>query len=453
MSAVLDERSEVVDPAEHRSRSLRSGILGSLGVRTVAVIAPLVLIPINLDYLGPALFGLWATLTAAAAVTTFSDLGMGNGLLTLLPGALAKGETGEARALVSSAYGLLIAVSLGVLAVLMATFPFVPWESFFDPDHTLDRSSVRLVIALSLGFTAIGAPLSLCLRLYYATQRGHMAAVWTSAAILSPLVPVLLGVQLGWSPFLVVVVLVAAGPFTQLIATAWLFIRVAPELRPTRHLASFLLVRRLFRLGAMFLVLSVALVFSTNLDNIVLARSVGLAAVTAFAIPAKVFAQFLQAITLINLPLWAAHGDAMARGDAAWVRRTTGRMIAASAGAASLATIITVFAGPPLLRAWLGRPEELPLSLLLGLGLATVATSALSPLFMVQNAAGFVMPQIIGWGAFAIITLPIKFLATQAWGYKVLPWVTFVGLLLLVAPTCIYAARRVLQGLETRATA
>lgn len=438
---------QVVDPAALRNRALRSGIAGSLGVRAVAVLAPLLLIPMNLSYLGPALFGLWATLTAVGAVTTFSDLGMGNGLLTLLPGSLARGERREARALVSSAYGLLIAVSVGVLALLLATFPFVPWETIFDPDRTLNHSSVRLVVAVSLALTAIGAPLSLCFRLYYATQRAHLAAVWTSAVILSPLVPVLLGVRFRLSPFLVVVVLVACGPLTQLFATVWLFTRVAPELRPNPRLVSRALVGRLFRLGAFFLILSVALVLGTSFDNLLLTHSVGLAAVTAFAIPAKVFAQLAQGISLINLPLWAAHGDALARGDRRWVSRTTKRMVVISAGAAALASTAAVVAGPPLLRLWLGRPVELPVGLLIALGLTLVATSALSPLFMIQNAAGAVVPQIIGWGLFAVATLPAKYLATRAWGYEVLPWFTLAGLLLLVAPPCVGSARVVLEGI------
>ena len=389
-----------------REKALRSGIVGSLAVRAVALVAPLVLIPINLDYLGPALFGLWATLTAVTAVSTFSDLGMGNGLLTLLPGTLARGETHEARALVSSAYGLLSAVSLGALGILLATFPFVEWNALVDPDHALDRSGVRLVLLISLAVTAIAAPLSLCLRLFYALQRGQLAAIWTSAVILAPLVPVLVGVQLGLSPYAIVVLLIASGPVIQLIATMWLFLRVAPELRPHPRLCSVPRIRRLFRLGALFLVLSVTLVLATSLDNLVLAHSVGLAAVTAFAIPAKVFAQLAQAITWVNLPLWAANGDAMARGDALWVRRTTVKMVALSSGVAAVVGLAFVVVGPAIMRAWLGRPIEFPLGVLLGLALATTVTAALSPLFMVQNAAGVVVPQIIGWGAFAILTGP-----------------------------------------------
>lgn len=440
--------SDTAGHAARRSRALRSGILGSLGVRAVAVVGPLVLIPINLNYLGPGLFGFWATLTTITAVTTFSDLGMGNGLLTLLPGSLARRDLIEARALISSAYGLLISVSVGIITILAVTFPFVPWESFFDPDHTLDQSSVRLVIAVSLALTAIGAPLSLCLRLYYATQRAQVAAVWTSAAILSPLVPVLLSIRLGLNPFVVVIILVASGPVTQLLATLWLFIRVAPELRPSMRLISASRVRRIFRLGGLFLVLSVALALGTGLDNLVLSHSVGLAAVTAFAIPAKVFSQFRQGISLINLPMWAANGDAIARGDAQWARRATTRMVMLSTAAAVLASAVTLFAGPPVLRAWLGQPMELPTSLLLGLGFAFIALAALSPIFMVQNAAGAITPQIVGWGTFAILTLPAKYLATREWGYEVLPWITFAGLVLLVAPPCLRSTQVVLQKLD-----
>lgn len=442
-----DTPPDVSAATAHRSRALRSGILGSLGIRAVAVVGPLLLIPVAIDHLGTSLFGLWVTLAAVTSVATFSDLGMGNGLLTLLPKALADGETDHARGLVSSAYALLAAVSASAIALLALTFPYVPWEAVFDPDATLDQSRVRLVVGVSLALTALAAPLNLSLRLYYATQRAHLAALWTSVSVLAPLIPVLVAVRVDTDPFLVVVLLIAAGPVTQLVASLWFFIRVAPELRPGPRLASWRLVRRLFRLGSLFLGLSVALVLSTSLDNVVLAQSVGLASVTAYAIPAKVFAQLAQAMTLLSLPLWAATGDAIARGDSAWVRRATGWMVSASAGAAALAGLAAVVAGPPALRAWLGHPVPLPTSVLLGLALATTVTAALSPLFMVLNAAGVVVPQIIGWGAFALITLPLKYFATDAWGYETLPWVTLLGLLALVAPSCVVAATRVVRSL------
>jgi O-antigen/teichoic acid export membrane protein len=257
---------------------------------------------------------------------------------------------------------------------------------------------------------------------------------------------VLVGTWLRWNPFVVVLILVAAGPLTQLLATLWLFTRVAPGLRPHPRVASVALVRRLFRLGGLFLVLSIALVLATSLDNLVLAHSAGLAAVTAFAIPAKVFAQLGQAITLVNLPLWAAHGDAMARGDTDWVRRTTRRMVVLSAGAAALAALLAVFAGPPLIHLWLGRHVELPVTVLLGLAFAALVSSALSPLFMVQNAAGVIKTQILGWGLFALVTLPAKYMATSEWGYEVLPWLTFVGLVIFVAPPCVRSARDVVRS-------
>lgn len=434
-----------------RSKALRSGILGSLGIRGVAVVGPLLLIPIAVDHLGTTLFGLWATLAAVTSVATFSDLGIGNGLLTLLPKTLAAGQTDHARALVSSAYAALGAVSASAIAILAITFPFIPWELVFDPESHLDRAGVRLVVAVSLGFTALAVPLNLSLRLYYATQRAHLAALWTSASALAPLLPGLVAVRANVDPFLVVVLLIAAGPVTQFAASLWLFIRIAPELRPVPRLVSRRLIWRLLHLGSLFFVLSVVLVLSNSLDNLVLAQSLGLAAVAAFAIPAKVFAQLAQATTLLNLPLWAAHADAIARGDSVWVRRATGRMVSASAGAAAVASLVAVLAGPAVLQAWLGHDVPLPSSVLLGLALATTITAALSPLFMVLNAAGIVVPQIIGWGAFALITLPIKYYATDVWGYEILPWVTLLGLLTLVVPTCVVAAARVLRSLPKEA--
>ena len=300
--------------ATRRSKSLRRGIIGSIIGRGFAVLAPLLLIPVMLNYLGPTYAGLWMTLIAVAALATFADLGLGNGLMTRLPPALAADDLSLARRLVSSAYAVLGSVALGIIALLWLTMPLGLWARVFDPKGDANSDAVNLLAVVCLTAFTVNVPCSLVVRMFYATQRAASASISQALASVAPVLPVLVAVSLDAGPSAVVVSSVAAGPIVNIVSTFWFFFWIAPALKPSRKCTSGESVSEMLRLGGQFFALTVILVVSNSLDNAVIARVLGLAVVTAFAVPARVFLQLGSLVSLINVPLWAANADALSRG-------------------------------------------------------------------------------------------------------------------------------------------
>jgi O-antigen/teichoic acid export membrane protein len=118
----------------------------------------------------------------------------------------------------------------------------------------------------------------------------------------------------------------------------------------------------------------------------------------------------------VNLPLWPANGEALARGDVAWVRTVTRRMTLASGCAVLLPAVVLVLAGDLVLDVWVGASVDASPWLLAGLACWWVLLATASPRFMVQNAAGMVRPQLAGWVAFLVVSLPVKWVAAQHLG-------------------------------------
>lgn len=115
-------RADVHDEARNvRSRRLRYGIATSFLSRGAAAAGPILIIPIIWPYLGPTLFGVWATALAVSAVIAWSDLGLGSSLVTRLTVALDRRDEEEAHLLVANAYA-----AVGVVALVLVT---VPWAS------------------------------------------------------------------------------------------------------------------------------------------------------------------------------------------------------------------------------------------------------------------------------------------------------------------------------------
>jgi O-antigen/teichoic acid export membrane protein len=378
-------------------------------------------------------------------LTAFADLGLGNGLMTRLPPALANGDLALARRHVSSAYAVLVAVALAASALLWASLPFAQWETVFDPRGVTDSSDVNLLAVASLTAFALNVPCALVTRLYYAKQRAASAATWQTAASLAPLVPVLVAVRLDAGPLIVVVLATAMGPAVNAVNTLWFFARVSPELRPTRASVSVADMRQMLRLGAQFFGLTVALVVATSSDNLILAQTLGLTAVTLFSVPARVFLQLGQVVSLINMPLWSANAEALSRGDRVWIKRVMLRMVALSVVATVLLVAPFALFGRALIEMWTGQSLEVPLALTMGLAAWWIIMAALSPVFMVQNGAGVVRPQLVGWGVYAVLSIPAKALLATTWGVAAIPWVGAALLTVTVLPAALIGYHRVMR--------
>ena len=149
-------------------------------------------------------------------------------------------------------------------------------------------------------------------------------------------------------------------------------------------------------------------------------------------------------VALVNLPLWPANGEALARGDLAWVRTVTRRMTVISVLTIVLPAIPLTLAGGPLLTAWLGMPLDVTGGLLFALAAWWILQSAVSPRFMVQNSVGVIRPQLLGWTLYLVISLPLKWFAADTLGLAAVPAVGAAVYAVTVLPSAIWGYRRAL---------
>jgi O-antigen/teichoic acid export membrane protein len=187
------------------------------------------------------------------------------------------------------------------------------------------------------------------------------------------------------------------------------------------------------------------MVTADNADPLIIAHVVGLGAVTSYAVPARLFGQIGTLVTLVNQPFWPMHGEALARGDVRWIRRTVRRMTIASTSLALVTSVVLVAFGGDILAAWLPiRIDNRPL--LLGLACWWVLLAAISPRFMVQNAAGVIRPQLWGYLGYFVLSVPGKVVAVNWFGVEAAPFVA-VGLYsATVLPAAMYGYRRALEN-------
>jgi O-antigen/teichoic acid export membrane protein len=430
-----------------RPRRLAGGIVTTGLSRGIGVLVPLILIPATLSYLGAELYGLWMTVVALTAMAAFADLGLGNGLMTKLAPCCANRRVGLARSYISSAYAALAALAV-TACVLLWTMPgLIPWSRLLHATGTVTASDARTISVVCLTAFVINLPITLVTRVQYAYQQVVQSNLWQAAANLSPLPLVFAAVYARVSPAGVVAA-AASGPVLVGIANnIWFFAHQMPDLAPRLKYVNRAAIRELFRLSGLFLALTVVMALANSSEVFVVAHALDLRAVTDYSVSARLLAVLGSVVSILNLPLWPANADALARGHEGWVRRTTRRMTALSVLAILIPSAVLVPAGEVVLRLWIGGAASADPMLLLGFALWFLALGAVSPWLTVQLAAGLVRPQLIGWSMYLVMSIPAKYVGVALFGVVAVPYIGVVTLLLTVFPASVLGYRRALSAL------
>jgi O-antigen/teichoic acid export membrane protein len=439
-----NSHATATDAGRLRSRRLATGIFSALGSRGLAALSPLLLIPVTLPALGDQLYGLWMTILAMTAMAMWADLGLGNGLLTKLTQCIAEDDDESGRSYISTAYLVVGGVAGLLLLFTWSSRPLLDWPALLGSHESLDDTQATSIALVCLSVYLINIPMSLIQRVQYASQMVTQSNLWQAAGALISLVFAVIAVHADMSATMIVAS-ASSGPLIANIVNSLVFYlcqhrNLAPRFTSWRPANAGLLMK----LGSQFFVLSVATSVALSSDNLLVAHALSLHQVTVFSVPARVVGSLGLLITLLNLPLWPANGEALARGDIEWIRRTTRRMMIASTSIVACFALLLLTVGPALMTHLFNSPLAVPRSLLLALCAWWLIVAAASPRAMAQNASGDLRPQLIGWLAFLVLSLPLKWFAATNFG---LTGMVIAGILVYVVtvwPATTVGYRRVL---------
>lgn len=431
-----------------RSRRILTGIVGGLVGRAISLVAPFIVMPVMLRHLGHADFGIWMTAMSITSMSLFLDFGIGNGLLTKLSSAYGSSDIDEMRRLISSGYAALSSIALLLFAVfgaLMIACFYGLLSSGFMGDSS---SSSSIVISCVVIFLA-GIPASVIQKVFYSCQLVWLGNVWQIAASVVSVLMCLAAIKLGWGAWQVVTAYTLPPVVFMVIAAVWFFMR-RPELTPSFSKVSIVEVRVLTKLGSRFLVLAVITSIALNVDNIIIAKKLGASAVTDYAVPAKLASILGLMVTTLFMPLWPANGEAFARKDYDWIRKSTRKMSVFGGAAVAVAGLGLILLGDQIMLAWMGTLFDGQEKVLLFLAATFTLMAITSPFNMLINSTGRLREQIYAWLAFLIFTLAAKILLLEEGSVWLMALITAVGYMLLILPAMYSASSRVLsKGLES----
>lgn len=404
------------ETARSRERYRRVGLssVAAIVMRAGTALATVAMVPILVRLLGSEGFGIWFTITSATVVIGFADLGISNGLVTLIAAAGARDDSDEIASYVSSAFFALALLGLLLFAAFVAVSPHVDWARLLNVGDA-NRGSVRPAVTALAAAVCIGMPLGVPQRVHLAYQEGFLSSLYNGLGMLAGLgLALVAAVQR--AGLVVVVIATLAGPALAALANFMvLFVRQRPNLSPRPTAATMAALSRVLRSGGLFMVLGLAVVVGYQSDLVVLSRVLGPEAVTQYAAPMRLFALMPMIAGFLITPLWPAYGDALARGDFGWARTTFRRSLIVAGVLNIPVAAILVAIGRPLVE-WLVPGVRPSLPLLLCLGTWALLSTVNIPFAMFLNGAHVVRLQLTCALLMATTNLPLSIVLARTIG-------------------------------------
>jgi O-antigen/teichoic acid export membrane protein len=397
----------VADRGRERWRRIWHAAFGAAAFRGISMAGTFVTVPMVLAALGDVQFGVLVLVTQLATLLVFSDLGLGNGLVTALAGALADGDREKARSLVSSTWYLLVGVMLLAGSAFTVLTLTLDWAKILGVDGVGSDQVTAAVVVFATLFL-VGLPASIAQKIHLARQEGLQANVWQTLGALLTIGATVACVASDASLPWFVAAAVGGATVSAVLNCGWLALR-RPELRPHRRYVHAESVRFIFGSGVLFLVLGFAGAVAYQTDALVISHLLGPEEVTPYNLALRLFLIPGLAVSFLVAPLWPAFSDAFARRDKAWAQRTLRRAITWGAWVNVPGALLLILFGQQLVDLWVGDGEvQLPWLLLVAFGIWTALNAISGPIAMLFNGAHVVGFQVICAVAMAVSNIALS---------------------------------------------
>jgi O-antigen/teichoic acid export membrane protein len=436
--------------SRERHRRVLYAAAAGLAAKVLGVGAATITIPLTLNYLGPERFGVWATISSVTVMLSFADLGIGNGLLTAVARCSGEDDRQGMRAYVSSSTFILIAMSLGLALLFAAAYHWIDWVKVFNlssPHHAAEAGAASAVFFACL---VLNIPLSVVQRVQWGLQRGFIANLFQCGGSIVSVAALLVAIHgrltLPW-----LVAALSGGPvLVNAINSVTFFGAMRPDLWPRSNFFHGSFAREIVRSGILFTILQLVVAVAYASDYMVITQIAGPEAVSKYAVPERLFNLIITLLGMVLIPLWPAYGEALARGESMWVKRTLFRSLTAASIFAFTIGSVLVLAGEQIIRIWIGHHLAVPASLLIGLAVWKVLEANGNALAAFLNGAQILQPQVYMALVTAAVALSLKIYLVRHYGYTAIVWGSAVAWSICTLLPLIVILPRILKAISAR---
>jgi O-antigen/teichoic acid export membrane protein len=418
--------------------------VSSLSVKIFSAITNLLTIPLILNHLGEERYGLWMSISSIISFLSFTDLGLGKGLLNSISIANAKNNIKEAQIAVSTIFFLLIGVVFILFILFFTFYSFIPWDKIFNVRsiNAIEDSSPTVVVIFS--FFVINIPLGLIQRIQEGYQEGFKLQLWLLLGSVFSFIGVLLCIHFESSlPFLVFIN--SAGQTLAIIINGLVLFNIKrPYLKPNLKYFDFKVGKKLISLGVVFLFISISTLIANNSDNIIIAQLLNTSSVTNYEIVKKLF--FLTMVTSYFIsPLLPAFTDSIEKGDFIWAKKTYKKTIILSTLFTSIISLPILLFGQQFIKLWIKSDFIPSWSLFLGFYLYIVLNNLIGIISTFLSNDKLIIKILIPITLTTLFSFLFKILFIKSFGLSGIIWATILSWSIFFILPCHFVIRTIFK--------
>jgi O-antigen/teichoic acid export membrane protein len=380
----------------------------SFGIRGGSIFVGLLLVPLTLNYVTPAEYGMWLTISSIVSWLSFFDIGLGNGLRNKLSEANAKKQYGDAKKYISTTYAAISVIAFFLLLIFYLIYKKINWQNILNIED-INNETLQLLFLMVVG--------SFCVQLIVRIINSILTALHHSA--LSGFITFLgqVGVLIGIfilkyfaepNLFYLFIVLTIIPILVLLIATVLIFRKKLQYLKPEFKFIRIKHLKSIFNIGGAFFIVQIGALVLFQTDNFIISNVLGPEAVTEFNIAFKLFSLTTMVTFIILTPYWSAYSDAWARQDFDWMRKNI-LIIRKIWILLSVITVILYFAAPFLYNIWIGDTIKISSKVSFAMMIYSIVISFQASHNYIINGLGKIKLQMYLMLISAVLNIPLAF--------------------------------------------
>jgi len=414
--ALTLNRVEPFNHSQRRYQRIAQSVITALAGKGIALIVSFISVPLTINYLGIERYGVWVTISTFLAWLQIADLGLGNGLINALAEAYGTDRPDLAKRYVATTFWMLTGAAVLLGVIFGSLWFWIDWSAIFNVHDPITKLEIAPAIAIALGIALCNLPLLVIEKVLNAYQEGAIANYWAAAGNLGSLLGIIFATQIHGGLILLVLVFSGSLLIVKVFSAFWLFKKHKPWLAPKLSLFDSASWRRLSIAGAEFFLLQIAALTLYQSDNLVIAHYLGAENVTSYSVVYRLFTYIALLNSLIIAPLWPAYGEALARADWEWAKKTFQRTLTVSMVVSVILIASLIVFSKPIIAAWTHNIVKPNTSIIILIAIWTLMSIWGNHYGILLNGLGVVRAQLLIGCLMAFMNLFLSIFLVQRIG-------------------------------------
>ncbi len=395
-------------------KRVRSGLGAQTYARLVTVVVQVVTVPLLIGAWGVELYGAWLILTAIPAYLAMSDLGFATAAQNDMAIAVGRDDRSAALEAFQSAWLLVVAVTVVVVAACAAAVPFLHIATWLDLSGLSDADAAAVLLLLG-GYVLVSLQSSLVYAGFHCEGRYGMGQFALASLRAAEFALLFAAVVLDGGPVAAAGMLFA-GRFAGTIAMGVVLRRVNPGITLGWRHANAATVRRLARPALAFTVLPLAT--AVNLQGMVIVVGILFSptAVVVFSTLRTLTRFGLQLASVVNSIVVPEISTAFGAENTERVRKLHNHACQVAVWILAAVVVGFVVFGEWLLRVWTGGAVAMQWGLFAVFLFVLMASGLWQASFMLVHATNRHMRVAVAYITVSVISLAAAYLLGRMFG-------------------------------------